>query len=350
METASERSVSDRLTTKGLTMGRLLHIGFALLLAIPASAQSRPLWIIGGENAVGTELGEYRKVAVLPAHIVVLERDAPFLKVFTHQGKLVQTLGRAGSGPSEFRSPFDVTYDSARRRLLVVDPANARVTSYPVGDTLGAPRLLALENVSVRGACMLRGKLYGIVRSTTIITEMTEQGDQFVTSSGFGEPRTNHPLGSHPLVSTRASDGPLFCDNASNRLVAASRLLGEVHTIDGVSHVQQTTMIPSFRRIDMTVDNTSMTMSIPSDGHDALVDIVQFGDSLYGVLEFVKRGEGRTMASPSYRTVVIDRNGPSRTLSPQKTWRPIALLGARALCTSGEPVPTIALFDAARCP
>ena len=331
-------------------MGPSLRIGLALLFAIPASAQSRPLWIIGGENAVGSELGEYRRVAVLPEHIVVLERDAPFIKVFNQQGKLLQTLGRAGSGPSEYRSPFDVTYDSAQRRLLVVDPANRRVTSYPVGDTLGPPRLLGLENVSVRGACMLRGKLYGIVRSTTIITEMTEQGDQFVTSSGFGEPRTNHRLGGHPLVRQRASDGPLFCDNASNRLIAASRLLGEVHVIDGVSRAQQTTLVPSFRRIDMSVDNTSMTMSIPPDGHDALIDIVQFGDTLYGVLELVKRGEGRTLAPPSYRTVVIDRNGPSRTHAAQKAWRPIALLGARALCASGEPVPTIALFDATRCP
>jgi hypothetical protein len=331
-------------------MERSLTIGFALLLAIPASAQSRPVWVIGGENAVGSELGEYRKVAVLPRHIIVLERDAPFLKVFTHQGKLLQTLGRAGSGPSEYRSPFDIAYDSAQRRLLVVDPANRRVTSYPVGDTIGPPRLLGLENVSVRGTCMLRGKLYGIVRSAKIITEMTEQGDQFLTASDFGEPRTNHPLGGHPLVGTRASDGPLFCDNASNRLIAASRLLGEIHIIDGISRAQQTTLIPSFRRIDMTVDNTSMTMSIPTDGHDTLIDIVQFGDTLYGVLELVKRVEGRTMAPPSYRTVVIDRNGPSRTLSTPKAWRPIALLGARALCASAETVPTIALFDAAQCP
>jgi hypothetical protein len=331
-------------------MERSLTIGFALLLAIPASAQSRPVWVIGGENAVGSELGEYRKVAVLPRHIIVLERDAPFLKVFTHQGKLLQTLGRAGSGPSEYRSPFDIAYDSAQRRLLVVDPANRRVTSYPVGDTIGPPRLLGLENVSVRGTCMLRGKLYGIVRSAKIITEMSEQGDQFLTASDFGEPRTNHPLGGHPLVGTRASDGPLFCDNASNRLIAASRLLGEIHIIDGISRAQQTTLIPSFRRIDMTVDNTSMTMSIPTDGHDTLIDIVQFGDTLYGVLELVKRVEGRTMAPPSYRTVVIDRNGPSRTLSMPKAWRPIALLGVRALCASAETVPTIALFDAARCP
>jgi hypothetical protein len=331
-------------------MERSLTIGLALLLAIPASAQSRPVWVIGGENAVGSELGEYRKVAVLPRHIIVLERDAPFLKVFSHQGKLLQTLGRAGSGPSEYRSPFDIAYDSAQRRLLVVDPANRRVTSYPVGDTIGPPRLLGLENVSVRGTCMLRGKLYGIVRSAKIITEMSEQGDQFLTASDFGEPRTNHPLGGHPLVGTRASDGPLFCDNASNRLIAASRLLGEIHIIDGTSRTQQTTLIPSFRRIDITVDNTTLTMSIPPAGHDALIDIVHFGDTLYGVLELVKRGEGRTMAPPSYRTVVIDRNGPSRTLSTSKAWRPIALLGARALCSSGEPVPTIALFDAARCP
>lgn len=331
-------------------MGRLIRLGLALLFAIPASAQGRPIWIIGGEGAVGTELGDYRKVAVLPEHIVVLERDAPFIKLFSHQGKLLQTLGRAGSGPSEFRSPFDVTYDNRARRLLVIDPANRRITAYPVGDTLGAPRLLALENVSVRGACLLRGKLYGIVRSARIITEMIEQGDQFVTSSDFGEPRTNHPLGAHPLVSTRASDGPLFCDNASNRVIAASRLLGEVHVIDGVSHAQQTTLVPSFRRIAITVDNTSMTMSIPPDGHDALVDIVPFGDTLYGVLELVRRGEGRTLAPPAYRTVVIARNGPVSTTSALKTWRPVALIGARALCSSADPAPTIALFDAERCP
>jgi hypothetical protein len=324
----------------------LLTLATPLLLA----AQPARRWIIGGENDAVTSIGRIDGVAAMPRRFVVLEADAPFLKVFDYAGKLVQTLGRAGGGPGEFRSPSGMAYDAARRRLLVVDPSNARVTVYQVGDTLAAPRLLTLPEIGIRSVCTLGGRLFALARNApTILRELREDNGKLTVIASFGEPRTNHPLGTHPLVRTRASDGPLLCDEPRQRIIAASAPLGEVHVFDAQTRQQVTAPIPGFQRITMTVDANSMTMSVPPDGFDTVRGLVLWDGAVQAVSERARRVPNDAPESVGFALAAIGARGPG-ALGPRIRWRPLASTPNGSLCAQSEPAPTIALFPAGRCP
>lgn len=329
---------------------RTITVLIGVLTPLLLGAQAAPRWLIGGEEDAVTQLGRVRGVVALSRSFVVLEADAPFLKVFDYSGRLLQTLGRSGSGPGEFRGPTSVSFDSRQQRLLVVDPSNARVTAYQVRDSLTAPRLLALDDNGIRSVCVLGTRMFGVARNApTILRELREAGGKLTAVASFGEPRTNHPLGTHPLVRTRASDGPLMCDEQGNRLIVASSMLGEVHTFTAASRQQVTTPIPGFQRITMTVDNNSMTMVTPPAGFDAVLGLVLWEGSVRAVTERTRAVPGDVPTSSGFAVAAIGARGPEN-LGPRTRWRPLAKTSSGALCTQSDPAPAIALFASGRCP
>lgn len=329
---------------------RRLWLASALLAPMSVGAQASPRWVVGGEEDVATQLGRFRSVAALPRLFVVLEGDAPFIKVFDYSGRLVQSIGRAGSGPGEFRAPSSVTFDARQQRVLVVDPSNARVTVYAVRDSLASASFLTLEDIGIRSLCTLGVRLFGLARNApTIIRELREDATTLSVSASFGEPRTNHPHGSHPFVRTRASDGPLQCDESGNRIVAASSILGEVHVFDAATRAQSTTPIPGFERLTITVDNNSMTMAPPEAGFDVILDIVEWEGALLAVSERSKPAPGGPPVSVGFSTAPIRARGPEQVSSRRK-WRPLAKTTVGSLCAVSDPAPTIALFSGNVCP
>lgn len=330
----------------------LRHISALIVFAAPPflGAQAAPRWVIGGEEDAVTQLGRVRGVVTLPRSFVVLEADAPFLKIFDYSGRLLQTLGRSGSGPGEFRGPTSLSFDARQQRLLVVDPSNARVTVYQVRDSLVAPRVRTLEDIGIRNVCGLGTRLFGLARNApTILRELREDGGRFTVTASFGEPRTNHQLGTHPLVRTRASDGPLVCDEQGNRVLVASTTLGEVHVFNAASRQQTTTPIPGFQRITMTVDNNSMTMVPPPGGFDAVVGLVTWDGAIRVVTERTRAVPGNVPTSLGFAVAELGARGPE-TLGARTRWRPLAKTSSGALCAQSDPAPAIALFAAGICP
>ena len=320
------------------------------LLAPFITAQSAPRWVVGGEDDVATQLGRFRGVEALPSLFVVLERDAPFIKVFDYSGRLVQSVGRAGGGPGEFSAPSSATFDARQQRLLVVDATNARVTEYAVGDTLAYARQLTLEDNGVRSLCILGARLFGLARnSPTIVRELREDPTRLSVIASFGELRTNHQHGGHPFVRSRASDGPMSCDQGGNRIVAASSILGEVQVIDAVTRAQASSPLPGFEGLTITVDDNSMTMTPPEAGFDVVVDLVTWDGMLRAVTERSKPAPGGPPLSLGFATAPITTRGPG-PLSARQAWRPLAQTKAGALCSLSDPAPTIALFAGGRCP
>ncbi len=328
---------------------RLTCTMLALAVPLSALAQDAPRWIIGGENDTVTQLGRIRDVVALPRGFVVLEHDAPFIKVFDYTGRLLQTRGRSGSGPGEFRSPTSLALDAGQQRLFVVDASNARVTVYQLRDTLATPRFLRLEDIGVRKICVLGTRIFGLARNApTILRELREEDEKIQVVASFGEPRTNHPLGAHPLVRTRASDGPLLCDEAGNRVVAASAILGEVHVFDATSRQQTTTSISGFQRVTITVHNSSMTIAQPDGGADGVLGLVAWN----GVVQVVTERMGMLDNEPvslGFAIAGVGAQGPG-TLGARTRWRPLARTPTGALCSQSDPAPSIALFGSGRCP
>jgi hypothetical protein len=321
-----------------------------LLTAAPLLAQGAPRWTIGGEDDVQTQLGRYVGVVTTPRHIVVLERDAPFVKVFTHDGRLVQELGRRGAGPGEFGAPSSITFDARGSRLLVVDASNARVSIYPLADTLLPPRLLGLDDVGVRTICPVGERMFAVVRNApTIVRELRESGGRLVGGPAFGQTRTAHPLGSHPMIRSRASEGPVLCNGGSSQLIVASRLLGEVHTVDLGAQTQLTHPIAQFQPMYIAVDNNSMTVGDGKVEFHVVAAVVRWGDEVLAVAELFQP-QPTGPAEPSGYRISTVRAGVPAALGAKRAWRPLALLPSGALCARNDPAPAIALFAGQVCP
>lgn len=308
------------------------------------------LTTIGGEESRGAELGSIRNVLVLPQHIVVLERDAPFLRVFDFDGTQVQVIGRKGAGPGEFNAPTGIAWDSAGQRLLVVDPSNARVSTYPVADSLGAPTLLALEEIGVRKMCSVGGTLYGINRqSEHLVQALVIRDGRVAGVRSFGIRRTAHPLGKHRLVSTRVNDGPFLCDEASGTMYIGSAMLGELQVIDIGTLAQRSLPIPGFSGIDLSIEDGGSTLrqSVPEAGMELFENIVNGPDGILLVLGKWSRQPGARPAPVGYEAIPLTDGALGIRASHDAM--PVGYTPRGIVCVAANPYPTITIVEGKRC-
>lgn len=82
--------------------------------------------------------GEIAGLAVGPdGSIYVVDRQAPALRRYAADGSLVRTIGRKGGGPGEYEQPDGGVAVLPDGRVLLRDPANARINVYgPEGEFL----------------------------------------------------------------------------------------------------------------------------------------------------------------------------------------------------------------------
>src|SRR5688572_22442337 len=97
---------------------KLLRAIVALHVAVASSAaQRQPVVTVGGERSA-IELGTILDAVALPNRLLILDKNAPHLRLVDESGQLRQTLGRRGSGPGEYSVPSAVAFDSASSRVL----------------------------------------------------------------------------------------------------------------------------------------------------------------------------------------------------------------------------------------
>lgn len=331
-----------------------LTVGIALIAALcrassECRAQASPTWVVGGDDGSETELGARVRVFRLPNHLLVVERDAPFLKLVTAEGRVRQQIGRLGGGPGEFRQPSSVYYDSTRREVLVVDGAAVRVSVFALGDSLRFVRSLAAPEPSLEGICMLRGRLFGLVRnSATMLREFAVEGDRLVVKRAFAEPKSLHPLSTVPALRNEAS-GSLHCDARQGELVVVSRTLGEVHRIDPEGRRHEVSALPGFAVMTMVVNGGGFAAELrQGDTYDVVSNLVSLNENL-GIV--VARGrmtpQGRRVVG--YLTYQLVARSPT-AVPPLEAWGQVGAFGAQVVCLQEEPIPTLAMFAARRCP
>jgi hypothetical protein len=327
-----------------ITLVAFLHIA-----AVACAAQAAPAWTIGGEDAVGTELGARLRAFQLPNHLLIIERDAPFLKLVTADGRIRQQLGRLGGGPGEFRQPSAAYFDSTRRELLVVDGAAVRVSVYSVGDSLRFLRSLAAPEPRLEGICILRGRLFGLVRNAPMmLREFTVEGDRLVVKRAFAEPKSLHPLAAIPALRNEAS-GSLICDERRGELIVVSRTLGEVHRIDTEGRRHTIAALPGFATISLVVRDGMFAAEIRhGDTLDGVSNVVSLTDEVAVVVSReTQTPQGRRLVG--YRTYAIDAQ-PASSPPMLRAWAQVGAFGSQVVCLRDEPVPTLAMFATQRCP
>jgi hypothetical protein len=323
------------------------------LLAASASAHAQapaPVVLIGGEADQGGPLEHPWALTVLPGLIVVLERGAPFLKLFGTDGRLRQQTVRAGSGPGEFREPHAMAFDPVTRRLVVFDPPNGRADYFILDDTLRY-ETSRRTTVNPLDACFLGGKLYALeLIEGRIIHELAGRGAELSITRSLGAPRSSHPLAAHEMFQGTLAQGPMLCDEAGNRIVAASRGAGTIQVVSLGSEPQRTVQPPGFIPLNYSATATSLTMGFPPGGESDLVAGIRPDADGFRIIAGRANREHRGLGEYAYyREFVVTATGVRP--NPAVThWAEIGMDGRRVVCYQGSPYPTVAIFAGSRCP
>ena len=320
-----------------------------IAIAATAGAQERPAVVIGGPDSKASELIDPRAFVFTGKHIVVLEKSAPFLRLLSTNGSLIQTLGRGGAGPGEFGLGLSVAYDSAARQLLVFDGSNSRVTYFNLQDTLalhGTRRTSVIPNAG----CVVDGIAWIVSYGPKLLQELLISGGQTRIGRSYGEARSLHPLASHAMVKSRVAQGSIVCDSRAKTAYVLSRTLGEVQSVALTTGSQQSFKLAGFIPAALTPLENGLRLSPPPDGiYDEIVGGFVTPTGIEAVIGHVTR-EFRDPGEYAYfQRVAITPNGTQRLIGRSR-WRPVGSAPDGVYCYTIDPAPTLARFASGRCP
>jgi hypothetical protein len=329
----------------------LRALALALVAGVlPAQQGATPTAIIGGADNRGITLEDPRVVTVIGDRILVINRQPPFVMLFSFDGKLRQRFGTKGAGPAEFTGPQVAVFDSASRRLLIFDQGLGRATAFRVGDTLRLEKTLS-AGFRVNAACYAGKRLFiaGFANGH-IVHELTESQYQLTVARSLGTVPANHPLAKNPLFQGLYMQGPLLCDAGAQRLLAVSRNGGVVQIVPLAGSAEQTIALTSFRPVVYSLKDGGLAQTMPED---LVVDqVLGIGSGMAGVRIFVGRTDAdrRTDGEfASYREIDLARDGRQTEGRPSQ-WLQIDSRPTRSVCYQGSPYPAIAVFASPRCP
>ncbi|MFC1529152.1 6-bladed beta-propeller [Gemmatimonadota bacterium] len=154
------------------------------------------------EASIGTAAGEefylfgdVRGITASRDRIFVLDWQLSMVRVYDHEGRYLQDIGRQGSGPGEFRDPIAIDLDEERDRLYVRDRVGGLVHVFT----------LAGEYVET-----LRAALGGNISSLTKTIRLSENGTPYLLSlMFFPNPRTPDMISSrYVMLGMQGGDAP----------------------------------------------------------------------------------------------------------------------------------------------
>ena len=339
-----------------MTIGRvaglpLLFCALAGTALGQATSSTKPEVVIGGEHGLGGELVGPQTVLLYGQSLLVLEREAPFLKLFTlANGRLRQSVGRLGSGPGEFRSPSALAVDTQGRQLIVFDPANGRATTFRLGDTLTLDGTRSVP-LHVEDACFADRRLYVLgLHEGHLVHELASGASELRKVRSIGRPAVNHPLADHPMFQDRVAQGVILCKESASQVIIGSLSVGSIHVLDLVRGQQATFMLQGFIPLRFEAVPNGLRQSLPAGGQ--FDEVVGLHWAAGGVRVVTGRGNlahhGRDDYL-QYSETLLSLTGDQRIVGRTR-WREIGRYRDRTICYQATDYPTVAVFRTSRCP
>lgn len=113
----------------------------------------------------------------------------------------------------------------------------------------------------------MRGRLFAAdLHAGRIIHELAGQGAELDITRSLGLPRSSHPLAEHEMFRGYVAMGPMLCDEAGNRIVAAGSSLGTVQVVSLGGVEQRTVQLSGFIPLAFSATGTSLTLAVPPGG------------------------------------------------------------------------------------
>jgi len=324
----------------------------AIAIAVPRGswAQEKPALIIGGADDRGFELAGPQAVIVTANRIVIIEEGAPFFRVLSATGALIQSFGRKGAGPGEI-SNATFWYDSAHREIVAFDRGNSRVSYYALGDTIHFARSHP-SSVLAFGGCVIDGTPWVLSGRGSLIAELKLDADRFVAARKMGEERWLNPDFAQPALRRFGISAgvSLQCDERTRTAVVFSALFGEAHVLSLTTGKDQLIKLLDFIPSHIEGNANGYSYEYPASGiFDEFTGTMA---TSAGVEALVAHYTARTRerdAPDSYRRVVILPDATQWVVG-RSTWKPMAVARDGVYCYSSDPAPTIAKFSSGRCP
>lgn len=239
--------------------------------------QAEKLHSIGTDTAIGAldgrdELmfGRIDQAEITTTQqLLVLDGQASQLKLFTINGKPLQTLGGAGQGPGEYQSPMN--FSASSTDTLAVFESNGRIHLYSMGpDSISFSRFLDLK-VFLNEGCLMNGQLviHGIRKDSRSAFHVFGLDGQFRYS--FGEIYRTPDR----RLRDQLSNSEIECIERDNIVIAAPVLIPQIRAYEVQSGKLLWTVSPTdYKPIDIRVDSDGSTRNrIPSEGYHGSIEL-----------------------------------------------------------------------------
>lgn len=253
-----------------------------------------------GEMNAPEELvfGEIVDIAIdVHGRILALDRQMNQLRVLDTSGNVVQRLGRAGSGPGEYRRPTAVLANG-QGRVYVADVARRIQVYEQEGDSLEFARTTQLT-VGPLDLCGVDQEFVVVAPSATLPTALHMFDRTGAALRSFGEVyRTNNALLRYEFLR-----GQVVCSQATGLIVyAPTAWIGDIRAYRSDGSAEWLTTIEDFITMQGTADSEGGIRPAPlTNGFHRLLSLVALpnGDVLAQY--------GHAFANPS-EGQFVDRN------------------------------------------
>lgn len=261
---------------------------------------------IGSEDGADAEVfGDMVSAIIVDdSTIAIVDGSASEVRLFTRDGRHLQTFGREGSGPGEFRGAVAIARapDGA---LVVADTRRTLQYFYREAGRY-AYRRTVTPSVGVRSMCYLGGTLYvngASLEDGTVVRALDANG---APTRSFGEVYRSP----NPLLNYQVAQGRIACDEQRQLIYyMAGSLLGEVRAFRPSGEEVWSVRIGDFRtnRIaDSGGGGLSVTRS--ANGAHAAGNLVSLGRTgLLAQWTFLSRAQMEAKELPTkILSVLID--------------------------------------------